>query len=295
MPRSAHAFVTKTLDELTIDDEPAFRHVALYASLKEILRRDAVPFRVLPRPSAGRADRALLLNLTFWGLEPGADILPSPRIDADVVTHAAWHHLAAKMIGARSAPALFLGESIASAFDVYLVGRLLASRHARRSSFLATQVPQMAESAQTAGLEARDLEALLESIAADPERAFEDLRSLLFDATTLLYACRDAVQAHRVLVDLGDHRFAPLLHRYEISNWVLYARAYASVRSDGRAERVDVALREADSAVDWLTGAWVTPALPLIKEGIQRQRKIAAQKNRPSHMKARKKASAGGT
>ena len=68
---------------------------------------------------------------------------------ADVVAHAAWHYLAARALApaagrSLSVDALFLGEAIASAFDVYLVGRLLG--HAPRSTFLETQVPAMAES-----------------------------------------------------------------------------------------------------------------------------------------------------
>ena len=37
------------LDELQIDDEPSFRHVALYGELKEVLRRDAVGPAILAR------------------------------------------------------------------------------------------------------------------------------------------------------------------------------------------------------------------------------------------------------
>ena len=47
----------------------------------------------------------------------------------------------------------------------------------------------MAESAAAAGLSDADFEALLESVSADPDRAFEDLRELLFDATTALITC----------------------------------------------------------------------------------------------------------
>ena len=158
MSLSAASFVVRTLDELVIDDEPSFRHVGLYADLKAVLTRSRYGFRVLPTSHAGRWDRALFLNLTFWG-EGGTsaprergdgDILESEHIPADVVAHVAWHHLASRAFrpgaGERpSARALFMGEAIASAFDVYLVGRLLG--HAPRSSFLETQVPAMADAA----------------------------------------------------------------------------------------------------------------------------------------------------
>lgn len=260
-PPKGPGFSRKTLDALEIDDERSFRHVGLYGELREILRKDGYVFRVLPPALEGRWDRALFLNLTYWGTE-GGDVLVDERIEADVVTHAAWHHLAARAFppapGERpSADAMFLGEAIASAFDVYLVGRLIG--HAPDSSFLATQVPAMADVASDAGLSEDDFEALLAGIVADPDRAFEDLRQLLFDATTALFACRSPEEALDALTPLDKHRFAPLLHRYELSNWVLHVRTYggAAVAADPRVRAVDQALREAPVALDWLTRAWV--------------------------------------
>ena len=78
-----------------------------------------------------------------------------------------------------TAAALLLGESIASAFDLYAVGLLL--RGAKRSDYLDTQVPALSAAALDAGLSPDALGALLASIAADPERAFADLQAL-FDA-----------------------------------------------------------------------------------------------------------------
>lgn len=255
-------FVVRTIDELTAEDEASFRHVALYRDLKDVLRRDAYTFRVLPEASAGRWDRALLLNLTFWGANAGGDVLVDDALPADVIAHAAWHHLAAKALAEGpgvplTADALFLGESIASAFDVYLVGRLLG--HAPESSFLATQVPAMADAALAAGASEEDFDALLHDIADDPDRAFEELRALLFDVTTALTACDGADEALAVLEGVGAHRFAPLLHHYELSNWVLYARAYGrgGLEPDERARGIDRALRQASSAVDWLASTWL--------------------------------------
>jgi hypothetical protein len=180
-----------------------------------------------------------------------------------VVAHVAWHHLASRALGGKrpkagakpSVDALFLGEAIASAFDVYLVGRLLG--HAPRSTFLETQVPAMAESAAAAGLSARGFEELLGRIARDPEGAFADLRALLTDASATLYRCRTGGEAQAALVSLEKHRFAPLLHRYELSNWILYARAYGTERGGARARAVDRALRKTRAPLAWLASAWL--------------------------------------
>ena len=252
-----------TIDALTIEDEASFRHVGLYGELKNVLRTAKYRFRVLPKAMAGRWDRALFLNLTFWGANDGGDVLVEDVIPADVVAHVAWHHLAARALTQQpgaplSSADLFLGEAIASAFDVYLVGRLLG--HSPDSSFLASQVPAMADSASEAHLSEDAFDQLLHGIANDPERAFEDLRQLLFDATTALAACTAADDALATLSRFDAHRFAPLLHHYELSNWVLYSRAYAkndSPTSGERAREIDRALRAAPVALDWLTKSWI--------------------------------------
>jgi hypothetical protein len=259
------AFRLRTLDQLTIEDEPAFQHVALYADLKAILLRDRYGFRVMPE-GEGRWDRALLLNLTFWGADGGGDVLVDDEIPADVVAHVAWHHLAARALnqtpGApQTADALLLGEAIASAFDVYLVGKLLG--RVQSSSFMETQVGEMSDAAEQAGLEEEGFAELLSVIATDPERSFEDLRALLVDAGRALLACKDASEAFLALQRFDAHPFAPLLHRYELSNWTLYARAYArdGVVVDDVARGVDATLRAQESSLEWLTRHWVLPAL----------------------------------
>jgi len=255
--RPAPLLTERTIDDLSVVDERSFRAIAMYADLKEVLRRDRYVFRVVSSGSPARWDRALFLNLTYWSVA-GGDVLQDSRIAADVVAHAAWHHLASLAFPDKpqSVEALFLGESIASAFDVYLIGRLLGQ--ARRSSFLETQVPALAESAKAAGVSARAFEAMLRGIAADPERSFAELRKLLYRATCALIACRDAREAMKALARFDRHRFGSLLHHYELSNWVLYARAYGGrVSQDVRARAVDVALGRAASPLGWLTSRWI--------------------------------------
>ena len=256
------------LDELTITDEASFAHVALYLRLKRTLHEAKYPFRVAADGLPLSWDRAVFLNLTFWSAEEGSDVLCESSIPADVVAHVAWHHLAStelarlapEAVGAPCAAALFFGEAIASAFDLYLVGRLL--RNVPDSDFIATQVSIMGEAAQQAGLTKAKFEALLESVSLDPERAFEDLRSLLFDVTGALLACTNATEAQGAFERFATHRFESLLHHYELSNWVLYARAYgASAPAQERAvHELDATLRAAPVALDWLAEHWMAPA-----------------------------------
>ncbi|MBI2375360.1 MAG: hypothetical protein HYV07_15300 [Deltaproteobacteria bacterium] len=261
-PRSS-GFGRRALDELTIEDDASFAHIALYSDLKEVLRRAGYAFRTLPDRSSASWDRALFLNMVYWAAEDGGDILVDEVIPADVVTHVAWHHLAARALHAvgRRPPveAMFLAESIASAFDVYLVGRVLG--HAPESTFLETQVTAMAETAKGAGLDALGFAALLRRLSDQPERCFASVRELLSDATARLFAAEGAEGALAVLTTLERHPFSPLLHRYELASWILSARARASPEPSAEARAVDRALRKSSDPLEWLAETWVRPAL----------------------------------
>jgi len=127
------------------------------------------------------------------------------------------------------------------------------------SDFIATQVSFMADAAEQAGVSMAAFAALLEAVADDPERAFEDLRELLFDVARALLACRNASEALRALEGFASHRFESLLHHYELSNWVLYARAFGAA-APAQAQAVhdlDATLRSAPVALDWLTDNWM--------------------------------------
>jgi hypothetical protein len=264
-----------TLDDLTIDDRASLVGVAIYDRLEAYVRRSGHRFLTPPPGAELSWDRTLFLNLTYWNAEAGADVLPDDHIPADVVAHVGWHELVTHEIARRapgappSGAALFFAESIASAFDLYLVGRLLP--RLPDADFITTQVPQMAECAEAAGVTEPVFAALLEAVTRDPERAFEDLRALLFDAAGALVACPSAVAAEEALEPFAAHRFAPLLHHYQLSNWILYARAYAVPTSalapdaaaapDGLVAELDRTLRAAPVSLDWLDAHWLGPAL----------------------------------
>jgi len=262
---AAMPLASVSLDDLIIDDEDSFSHVALYGTLKKLLRRSGHRFLIPADGAVASWDRTVFLNLTYWNADQGADILCDRHLAADVVAHVAWHHAVsthlAKIVGAaaaKSAAALFFAESIASAFDLYLVGRLLSN--APDSDFVSSQVPIMAEAAEQAGLSRDSFAALMDDVVRDPERAFEDLRALLLDVTMALFQCADAKEAQAALESFVGHRFASLLHHFQLSAWVLYARAYGSADPNtdatGAIRQLDVALRQAPVSLDWLESNW---------------------------------------
>ncbi len=248
------------LPELTLRGERALRPIGVYATLKRMLVRDNFVVRV---PEVGsrhaHGDRVTFLNLTFWNARDPSDVLVDDTLEADVLAHAAWHHAAKKALasaGGPTAAALFLGESVASAFDLYLVGHLL--RQGKKSAYLDSQVPAMSAAALDAGLSPDDVEAMLGSVAEDPDRAFGDLRELLFDVAMALVEAPDVDAAATVLDGFADHRFIGLLHHYELSNWVLYARAYARpAEASDPAVAMDASMRAAPSTLGWLETNWL--------------------------------------
>jgi len=260
---------TLSLDQLTIDDERSFRGVALYDRLKRALRRSNHRFQIPVAGTQASWDRVVFLNLTYWSGAPGADVLCDEHIPADVVAHVAWHQVVGQQLARRaarspggaapspSAAALFFAESIASAFDLYLIGRLFVNES--ESDFITTQVPLMSDCAQEAGLSEAAFSALMAEVVRAPERAFEDMRVLLLDASNVLLACAGPAEAQAALEALAGHRFAPLLHHYQLSNWILYARAYAGggPRPDASVSDLDATLRQAPVSLDWLSERWI--------------------------------------
>lgn len=249
-----------TLAQLTLRGERAFRSIHGYAELKQMLVADRFLFRA-PNEGSPHAhyDRVLFLNLSFWHAGEGNDVLVDDSIDADVVAHAAWHHAAGKALATGRAPtaaAMFLGESIASAFDLYVVGRMLGT--GKRTAYLASQVPLLSEAALSSGLTEAALAALFQRVSDAPEVSFEALRELLFDAAMALSSCRDAEEAVGCFDRFAAHPYSPFLHHFALATWVLYARAHAGPAvADDPAAAADRALRAAPAPLTWLIETWV--------------------------------------
>jgi hypothetical protein len=252
-PGKASGLRSVGVDALRVADAADWRRAGLdiLDALVGVLRADGVEFLVAPRRAGW--DRTAFLNLTFWN-PGGGELLESTDVAGDQLAHVAWHHLAARRLGSRSVDAVLLAEAIASAFDLYVVGRMLV--RAPRAAYLAEQVPRLSERAADAGLPAAGFERLLARAARDPERAFEELRQLLYDAALALTRTRTIAAAAGAAARFDDHPFAPLLHHYELSNWILHVRAAALPRSSAGARSLDAMLRRSPAPLSLLRDRW---------------------------------------
>jgi hypothetical protein len=253
-----------SLSDLVIDDEAAFSHIGLYGLLKQALLHSDHRFRTAPAGERLSWDRALFLNLTYFAGDAESSVLCDEHTTPDVIAHTAWHQVVDKALarvspaGQPCAAALLFAEAIASAFDLYLVGRLFD--HAPDCDFIASQVPILAEAADQAGLSEAGFASLMKSVSADPEGAFEDLRALLLDAGLSLYACADVDEAQAALESHLGHRFEPLLHHFQLSNWILHTRAHArpgAADPDDIIRRLDQELRGCPDSLEWLHSHWL--------------------------------------
>lgn len=251
-----------SLADLSIEDERSFHHVGLYRELKRaMVERDLRFLVAVPGGGVDRYEDTLLLNLAFWHPDEVSEVLVDELLTADQLAHNAWHRLANEHLEehARTADGILFAESVASAFDVYLVGRLVGN--APDAEFLESQVPAMREAAEAAGLDEAGFAALVAWMQAEPERAFEELRQLLFDTTTALVAAHDIHHAAAVLEAQAKHRMAPLLHHYELPTWVLYARAYGTSRAPCEQVRsFDRELRGVSDPLALLEERWLASA-----------------------------------
>ena len=72
--------------------------------------------------------------------------------------------------------------------------------------------------------------------------------------------CAGHADAAAALDGFSGNRFGQLLHHYQLSNWILYARAYAGSPPGGAdvvVADVDATLRRAPVSLDWLAEHWI--------------------------------------
>jgi hypothetical protein len=256
------AFETRHLDELDVHEQPALRKVPYYEELKEVLRQGRVPFRLFPEASRARADHALLLNVVFWDAGAVDDIIERPLVGAYSIPHIAWHYLTARALapapGRLSAGGWVLGESIASAFDLFLLGHLL--REDPGAPTARVIVDRLHAAVLRAGGSDDQMRSLAGGARDDPEAAFADLRELLFVGTQALLECERSDDAFAVLRQIDAQPLGCLFHAYRVADWVLQVKASGAKRDDEAVDRLDAELRAQRAPVAWLIDRWLTPA-----------------------------------
>ncbi|MEM1032896.1 MAG: hypothetical protein AAGN82_21300 [Myxococcota bacterium] len=242
--------------DIEVIDVERYRHVAEAARLLAAARALDLRFAMVEAGGPGE-DEARLINLAFWHPDGVAEVLDEPYLTLDQVAHNVWHVAAARALGeeATRVEGLLLAEAVASAFDVYLIGRLLG--HEPEAPLLETQVPAMSDAAGAAGRSDAEVAAMFEGFAAAPEESFGQLTQLLFATGRALVDAPDPDAAAEVLRHSRTQPLGCLLHHYELPTWVLFARAYGTEGHAPAAAALAENIERSSDPVTLLCDAWL--------------------------------------
>lgn len=165
---------------------------------------------------------ARLLNLLQWDLQAATETIDGDGPIADQVIHAAMHHFSDACFGSDTAQTMLFGECLASAIDFYLLGKILAARI--ETDFVIDTIDSLASYYEQYG-DPEQLQTILETASAEPYPTFIQIASYLYQAVAPLLNARDPHTISQHLLKAQDHPYWPLLHHYNIGNWVLTLRA----------------------------------------------------------------------
>lgn len=208
------------LDALQLIDADIYTRAAipLLEPAKTLLKRKNVQAAVLE----GQVGRARLVNLLAWDPSDHLEYLDNNSIEADQVLHFAMHQLAEHTWGSARAVDLITAEALASAVDIYLLGKLAEA--GEEPGFLIDTLDSWGFFYEQYADEDR-LKQLLQNMIDDPFASFQRLTRFLIKATLPLLRLNDGTALSKHLAECEAEDFYPLLHHYNVTNWVLAVRA----------------------------------------------------------------------
>ena len=203
-----------TLEEMAVVEEDAFRRAGL--DLLGHSRRMLKDLRIARVPE-GRGI-ARLVNLLQWDVGEHMEYLDGEVVAADQVVHFAMHHIWDQKLGSDHPLKMLFAECMASASDIYLVGKL--SHAGEETDFLADTLESFGSYFEMYSSE-EELEELVIQVVEEPFETMIEAARYLFELGSCLL---EQVIDMDKLILFQDHLFYPLAHHYNISNWVLTIR-----------------------------------------------------------------------
>lgn len=183
-----------------------------------LLDKRQVKLRVIPQ---GRGT-ARLLNLLQWELQAAIEYVDGDGPLADQVIHAAMHHFSDALFGSDTPEEMLFGECIASAVDFYLLGKLIQA--GIENDFLFDTIESL-ESYYEQYSESTHLVKILQDVAEHPFKTFMNISEKLFDWVAPLLHAKTPESVEENLLAAQDSPYWPLIHHYNVGNWVLTLRA----------------------------------------------------------------------
>lgn len=183
-----------------------------------------------------------LVNLLQWQVDQQLEYLDGDAVAADQVVHFALHHLWHRRIGSDHPFDLLFAECMASASDLYLLGKL--SNGGEETDFLVDTLDSFGSYYEIYSSESR-LEKLVARILENPYQTMSAAVDYLFRLGVALLSPQINLEA---LARFQDDLLYPLAHHYNISNWILTIRNRFPGSPDARELLPMLALIPADEA-----------------------------------------------
>ncbi|MDJ0842186.1 MAG: hypothetical protein QNK37_37140 [Acidobacteriota bacterium] len=167
--------------------------------------------------------RARLANLLSWQVDECLEYLDGDDLTTDQVVHFGLHQFAHHRLGSKHPHAVLFAETLASSADIYLLGKL--AQAGMEPDFIHETLESFGFYYETYGDDAGHMEQLLSDLTTDPFGAMVTVGNYLFNfCTPLLYPASSDEPAN-ILAVLQPHAYYPLVHHYNVTNWVLAIRA----------------------------------------------------------------------
>ena len=209
-----------TIEALEVFEEDRFRRagIELYDLAFGFLRRTGVQFRILPQGMG----LSRVVNHLIWQADHHLEFLDGKIIHPDQVIHVATHCLLDRLWPEAGPERLLLAETLASATDLYLLGKLM--RAGEEATFLEDTLGSFDYYFELYGSTSPPLEELLQTIHDAPFRAMMDLSDYLF--RFCLPFLRGTIDEQTLTRSVEKNQpFYPLIHHYHVTNWILNLRA----------------------------------------------------------------------
>jgi hypothetical protein len=162
---------------------------------------------------------ARLLNLLCWDAASGTEFLDDQEMPADQAIHMAIHQVIERDLGSTTPEHMLLAETIASASDLYLLGKL--AKAGEETAFVTETMESFSFYYETYAAKAEHLETLLQAVLTSPFMAMSQVADFLFETGLLLFQPLSNAEALRACT---AHAFYPLIHHYNITNWIMAIR-----------------------------------------------------------------------
>ena len=211
---------TRDLLTLPVREAEAFTRagIKLLPKARAVLAANRTRAIVIP----GGTGMARLINLAHWQVDHHLEYLDEAAVNADQLIHFAAHQVMACVLGCEDAHALLLAETFASALDLFLLGKLIGA--GEETEFLVETVESFGAYCDLYGKGPVQLEALLTRIRDDPFASMAAAADYLYRVAEILLTSQVVAETAAGLAALASDPLYPLIHHYNVVNWVLAIR-----------------------------------------------------------------------